>query len=186
MEVLGTPFDFLKDVRSRGGPDEGFRICIMMGDVFFDCTSKFCDAAEGPAAKAVHREVPEEALYHIKPGSACWGKMEVEAGIALLPRFDFLRFVRGVVVTGDADFFVGRCAPFDQVKEAQPFLMPVLIHACANDAAVGCVHCCKQGGRAVTFVIVESWFGSVLSSEEGPVGCDPVPGFDPSRHKTKR
>jgi hypothetical protein len=63
-------------------------------------------------------------------------------------------FVRGVVVTGDVGFFVGRCAPFDQVKEALPFLMPVLIHACANDAAVGCVHCCKQGGRAVTFVIV--------------------------------
>jgi hypothetical protein len=57
-------------------------------------------------------------------------------------------FVRGVVVTDDVDFFVGRCAPFDQVKEAQPFLMPVLVHACANDAAVGCVHCCKQGGRA--------------------------------------
>jgi hypothetical protein len=93
MEVLATPFDFLKDVRSRGGPDEGFRICIMMGDVFFDCTSKFCDAAERPAAKAVHRKVAEEALYHIKPGSACWGKMEVEAGIALLPRFDFLMFV---------------------------------------------------------------------------------------------
>jgi hypothetical protein len=99
---------------------KGLGSALLMGDVFFDCTSKFCDAAEGPAAKAVHRKVTEEALYHIKPGSACWGKMEVEAGIALLPRFDFLMFVRGVVVTDDVDFFVGRCAPFDQVKEAQP------------------------------------------------------------------
>jgi hypothetical protein len=110
MEVLATPFDFLKDVRSRGGPDERFRVCIMMGDVFFNCMSKFCDAAEGPAAKTVHGKVAEEALHHVKPGSACWGKMEVEARIALLPRPDFLMFVRGVVVTDEVDFFVGRCS----------------------------------------------------------------------------
>ena len=79
MEVLATPFDFLKDVRSRGGPDEGFRVCIMMGDVFCDCLSKFCDAAEGPAAKAVHRKVPKEALYHIKPG-----RISLSAGVLLL------------------------------------------------------------------------------------------------------
>src|SRR4029453_5963945 len=105
MEVLATSFDFLKDVRSRGGPGEGFRICIMMGDVFFDCTRKFCGAAEGPAGKAVHRKVPEEALSQIKAGRACWGKMEWEAGIAHLPTFGFLMFVGGVVVTDDVDFF---------------------------------------------------------------------------------
>jgi hypothetical protein len=46
----------------------------MMGDVFFDCTSKFCDAAQGPAAKAVHRKVrkkrstilSQEALVGVK------------------------------------------------------------------------------------------------------------------------
>ena len=80
---------FLKDVASRGGPD-GFRGCIMMGDVFFDCLSKFSDAVEDPAAKSLGGKVAKEALYHVKPGSACWGKMEVKAGIALLPGFDFL------------------------------------------------------------------------------------------------
>ena len=81
MEVLATPFDFLKDVRSRGGPDERFRVCIMMGDVFFDCMSKFCDAAEGPAAQAVHGKVPEEAPHHIKPGSACRVKRKWKRGL---------------------------------------------------------------------------------------------------------
>jgi hypothetical protein len=77
--------------------------------------------------------------------------MELKAGIALLPRFDSLVFVRGVVVADEVDFFVSWCASFDQVQEAHPFLMPVLLHACANDAAVGRVHCCKERGRAVTF-----------------------------------
>jgi len=35
----------------------------MMGDVFFDCMSKFCDARR-PAAKAVHRKVAEKRFHH--------------------------------------------------------------------------------------------------------------------------
>ena len=119
----------------------------MMGDVFFDCrvSSATLRKARGEGCSSEVRKkrstiLSQEALVGVK-----W---KWKRGLRFCHAL-FLMFVRGVVVTDDVDFFVGRCAPFDQVKEAQPFLMPVLIHACANDAAVGYVHCCKQGGRAL-------------------------------------
>jgi hypothetical protein len=43
--------------QAGGGPDEGFRGCNMMGDGFFDCRSKFCDAVEDSAAKVLGSKV---------------------------------------------------------------------------------------------------------------------------------
>jgi hypothetical protein len=62
--------------------------------------------------------------------------------------------VRGVVVDNGMDQLAGRDHALDGIKEADELLMPVALHATAEDDAIERVEGGKQGGRAVPFVIV--------------------------------
>ena len=78
----------------------------------------------------------------------------MEAGVPRLPRFDLVRFVSRVVVADDMNLLVFGHATTNQIAEAQPFLVSVLVHASADYAPVRRVHCRKKRSGAITFVIM--------------------------------
>ncbi len=60
----------------------------------------------------------------------------------------------GVVVENQVDRLVGRHFAFDGIEKADEFLMPVALHAAADDLALKDIEGGKQGGGAVALVIV--------------------------------
>ena len=62
--------------------------------------------------------------------------------------------VGGIVVEDDVDHLAGRHGALDAIEEADELLMPVPLHASADDRAVEHVERCERRGRAVAFVVV--------------------------------
>jgi hypothetical protein len=62
--------------------------------------------------------------------------------------------VGGVVVDHGLDALVGRDGAFDLVEEADELLVPVLLHAAADDGPVEHVERGEQRRRAVALIVV--------------------------------
>ena len=62
--------------------------------------------------------------------------------------------VGGVVVEDHVDHLAGRHGALDGVEEADELLVPVALHAVADDRAVEHVEGGEQGGRAVALVVM--------------------------------
>ena len=82
-------------------------------------------------------QITKEPLDHVEPGGARWREVKVEVRVTLLPSLDLVMLVRGVVVANDMNILASGDCFADEVEKANPFLMTMLLHAVANDAAVG-------------------------------------------------
>ena len=83
------------------------------------------------------------AMKHSAPDSV-GGQVAEEAFHPVEPGLDFGVFVRGVVVADHMDLPMRRHCLLHQIQKADPLLMPVLLHAGADDFARGDVQCRKQ------------------------------------------
>lgn len=154
MKFPSATLHFLQNIGSCSCPDEGLWIGVVCGQMFLDGLGEFCDAAEHSSPEAVDGEIAEEAFHHVQPGGACWSKVEVKPGIAPLPCLNLVMLMGCIVVADEVDLLFGRRASADQVKEANPFLMAVLVHAASDDLTVGCIQRSKERGGSIALVVM--------------------------------
>ncbi len=95
---MSPPGDFFEDVSGCGGPDEGFRIGIMVLQVVFDGGFEVGDAAKHAAADGILGDQPEEALDLVEPRGGSRREVEMKARMAFQPCFDLGMLVGGIVV----------------------------------------------------------------------------------------
>ena len=67
---------------------------------------------------------------------------------------DFGVLVAAVIIQDHMDQLAGRDVALETVQKTQEFLVPVALHALADDAPVEQVEGGKQGGRAVADIVV--------------------------------
>ena len=149
MPTIGGGDDFVW----IGGPDEGLWLLVVVGDEAIDGGLEVDDAFEDAALEAPLGEDGEETLDGVEPTGR--GGREMEAPARMTPQpFDHLGvLVSGVVVEG-VDRLAGRDLALDGVQKPDELLMPVALHATADDLALQHVEGGEQGGRAVALVIV--------------------------------
>jgi hypothetical protein len=92
------------------------------------------------------------------------GTLEGEALMALEPGPHLGVLVSGVIVEDDVDELSGRHLRLDRIQEADELLMPVALHATADDLAFENIESGEEGGRAVAFVVVGHRAGAARSS----------------------
>src|SRR5829696_3558695 len=80
-------------------------------------------------------------------------------------------FVGGVVVEDDVDDLAGRDLCLDGVEEADELLVPVALHAVANDGAVEDVEGGEQRRRAVALVVMRHRAGAALLHVQAGLGA---------------
>ena len=71
-------------------------------------------------------------------------------------------FVGGVVIDDGVDDLPGGNLGLNLVQEADELLMPVTLHAAADDRSIQDVERGEQGGRAVALVVVGHGSGAPL------------------------
>ena len=74
--------------------------------------------------------------------------------MALQPTLNHRMLVRGVVITDQIEFFLGRCLAVDQAQKPEPLLMPMARLARADHRAIQRVQRGKQRRRAMPFIVV--------------------------------
>ena len=79
--------------------------------------------------------------------------------------------VGGVVVRDGMDELAGRHGRLDRVEEADELLMPMLLHATADDLAVQHVEGGKQRGGAVPDVVVRHGAAAALLHRQAWLGA---------------
>src|SRR6516162_5268923 len=84
-------------------------------------------------------------------------------------------FVAAVIVEDDVDDLAGQDLSLDRVQKADELLMPVPLHAAADDLAFEHVEGGKQRGRAVALVVM-GHCPSGPASAASPAGCGRAPG----------
>src|SRR5229473_2983834 len=107
---------------------------------------------KNPPLDALDCQITKEAFDHVQPRGTGRSEVEMKAGVSLLPGFDLLMLMRGVVIADEVDFLVGRRASANQVQEENPFLVAVLFQASANDLPIGNL---QSGKRRDPFVALE-------------------------------
>ena len=88
---------------------------------------------------------------------ARWREVERPARMTSKPLDDLRMLVGGVVVHDGVDGLARGDLALDGVEEADELLMPVALHAAADDLALQHVQRGEQGARAVTLVVVLGW-----------------------------
>ena len=98
----------------------------------------------------------------------------MEARIAFLPCFDLRMLVGGVVVADDVNLLVRRDVIGNMLQESEPLLMPVAVHALADDSTVGNIHGGKERCYSVALVVMSHSLTSALLERKprlSPVKC---------------
>ncbi len=75
----------------------------------------------------------EEAFDGIEPGCRGWCDVEMDARMSFERGADLGMLVRGVVVNDEMQVPVGRGFAMDLVEKADELLMPMAVHALADD-----------------------------------------------------
>src|SRR5207249_2533127 len=91
--------------------------------------------------------------------------------------------VGGIIVEDHMDRLVGRHFALDGIEKADKFLMPVALHAAADDLALQDIESGEQGGGAVALVVVGSSWRSALFSSADRAGWDQ--GFEFASTRTR-
>jgi hypothetical protein len=155
-----------------GGPDEGLGLVVVIDDEAVDGGLQIDDALEDAALEAALGEDGEESLDGVEPAGGGGREVERPARMPAQP-FDHLGvLVGGVVVEDGVDGLSSRDLAFDGVQEPDELLVPVALHAAADDLALQHVKGGEQGGCAMALVIVghgsrasllhgKAWLGSI-------------------------
>ena len=102
--------------------------------------------------------------------------MKGPAGMPRQPGDDLGMLVAAVVVEDHVDHLAGRYGGLDGAQEAQELLVPVALHATAEDRAVEDVESSEQGGDAVAEIIVGH--GAGLAWFDRQTGLGPIQGLN--------
>ena len=135
-----------------GGPHERFGVIVGFPEEAVDGGLEVDDRAEHTAFEAALAEFGEEALDGVEPGGRGRRVVEDETRMPRQPGSGFGVLVRAVIVEDHVDDLAGGDLGLDRVQEADEFLVPVALHAAANDLAVEHVEGGKQGGGAVALI----------------------------------
>ena len=148
----------------------------MLREVAIDGGLEVGDGAEHAAPQGVLGERREERLDSVEPGALLWREVVHPAGVAVGPAHDFGRVMRGDIVEHHVNEFPGRDLRLDGVQEAKDFLMPVALHAAAEDGVVEDAEGGKQGCRAMRFVVVSR--GAAVAGLKRQARLDSVKRLD--------
>ena len=80
--------------------------------------------------------------------------MEGPARVASKPSTDLGVLVGCVVIQNGMDELAGGHGGLHPIEEADELLMPMALHALADDRAVEHVQCCEQRGRSVSDIVM--------------------------------
>ena len=135
-------------------PAVRLRLVIAGRHVRRDGSRQLRHATEASGPDALLRDVGEETLHEVHPGTRGGGEMHVEPGAPLQPCLHLGLLVRGVIVCNQMDIQVlGRLA-VELLEEAQPLYMRVLLLGPVDQFPVQVVQRGEQRDRAVPDVIV--------------------------------
>ena len=98
------------------------------------------DIAEDSTPNAIDGKIAKESFHHVYPRSAGWCEVDMEASVTSKPLLNFFMLMRGVVVADNMNLLVLWSVPENQVQEPQPLLMPMLLHAGANNFSIQDIH----------------------------------------------
>ena len=93
--------------------------------------------AKNATPNPVGGQVAKKAFHPVEPGRAGGREMEMKARISFLPGLHPGLLVRGVIVADHMDLTFRWSGFLDLVKETDPRLMPMLLHAGADDLSGG-------------------------------------------------
>jgi len=176
--------DFGEDVFRFLGPNECFRVGVVMCNVVADCVFQFGHAPEHAVADAVLGDVAEPTLDHVQPRAAGGRAVDVKSPVTFQPLHDVGMLVRGVVIDDQMQIQVRWRLGVDLLPEPDPFLMAVLWQALGNDPALRQFDCGKQRRRAFAFVIVRQCLQS--AGEQGETLLCPIEGLNRARLITRQ
>ena len=127
---------------------------------------------EDAATNALVGDFAEPPLHHVHPRTRSRDEVQMEAWMSSEPGFHARVLVGRVVVHDDMQIEFGGGLQIDLAEEANELLMPMARHALANHLAIEHAESRKQGGRAVTLVVVrhrptaallqwKAWLGTI-------------------------
>jgi hypothetical protein len=105
---LVPTFDGGDDVVGVGGPDERFRLPVVLGKIAVDGGVEVADGMKDAALETPLRQLGEEALDRVEPRARGRREVESEALMAVEPGSHLGMLVSGVVVEDDVDCLAGR------------------------------------------------------------------------------
>ena len=146
---MAPALDSGEDVIGGFGPDEGFGGTVGLGDEAVDRGLKVDDGFEHSALQPLSRQLGQEAFDRVGPGARGRGEVEGEAAMPPEPGFHLGVVVGGVVVEDHVNRLAFRDLGLDGIEKADEFLMPVTLHAAADDLAFEDVEGGEQGCGAV-------------------------------------
>ena len=147
--------DFFEDLAGGFGPDEGFRVPVVVIDVFHDGSLELGNAFEdASSADAVAGNLGEEPLDHIEPGCRGGHEVQVEAGMLFKPALYGGGLMCGVVIGNQMQIGTGRDLLIDLPEKVEELLRPVPRQASADDLAIEHVQRCKQRSGFIALLVV--------------------------------
>jgi len=153
------------------GPGEGAGVFVGLGEEAVDGRLEIDERAEHAALEAPFGQLGEEALDRVEPGCRCRREVEDEARVPIQPTADLGVLVGGVVVEDEVDYLARRNGRLDGVEETDELLMPMALHAFADDLALQHVEGGEQGGGAVALVVVGHGLAAPLFERQTGLGA---------------
>ena len=172
------------DAIGISGPDERFCILVGLGKEALDGGLQIGQRAEHPALEPALAELGKEALDRIEPGGRCRRVMEQETRMPAEPGAHLGVLVAAVVVEDDVHDLPGGDLGLESVEKPDELLMPVALHATADDLTFEHVERGKQGRRAVALVVVGLSSRTGRASAAVRAGSGQAPEFAISRRPT--
>src|SRR5260221_6325847 len=126
---------------------------VGLGDEAVDGGLEVDDRAKDAALEAAAGEFGEEALDGIEPRARGRGEVEDEARMARQPGLDLRMLMGGVVVDDDVDDLTGGGFGFDGIEGADELLMPVAVHAAADEPGVEDAENGAEGGGGLWDIV---------------------------------
>ena len=154
-----------------GLPDERLGLTVVRRDEAVDGLLQGDHRGEHAAFELALGELGEQGLDRVQPGARGGGEVEDPARVPGQPAPHFGVLVGAVVVEDDVDHLARRHGALDGVEEAEELLVPVALHALADDRAVEDIEGREQRGRAVPLVIMGHGLGAALLQRQARLGA---------------
>jgi hypothetical protein len=151
---LVPTFDRGDDFLGIGGPHEGLGIVVGFPEKAIDRGLEIDDRAKHAAFEAALGQLGEEALDGVEPGGRGRRVVEHKARMSAEPGSRLGMFVRAVIVEDHVNDLADRHLGLDGIQEPDELLMPVTLHAPPDHLSIEHVEGGKQGGGAVSLVIM--------------------------------
>ena len=137
-----------------GGPCEGLGLDVMIVEESVNGGLEISDGSKDAALQSAPGELGEEPLDGVEPRAGGRREVEGEALVPSQPGANPRVGVGFVIVENQVDIFSSGDRGFERIQEADELLMPVPLHAAADHLAFEHIERGKEGGRAVSLVII--------------------------------